>query len=87
MLLRTYAPSGMVLSVAAMLLIHFTELHAADPLLQTMGYTKDNDDVPFLDFKLSVKYPIFPVLTEKEHRKCDAPRVAVGAVSFVGVRT
>ena len=70
MLLRTYTPSGMVLSVAAILLSHFTELHAADPLLQsyeptTMGYTKDNDDVPFLDFKLSVKYPIFPVLTNE----------------------
>ena len=25
--------------------------------------------------------------TEKEHRKCDDPRVAVGAGGFVGVRT
>ncbi|MBI3774096.1 MAG: phospholipase A [Gammaproteobacteria bacterium] len=57
-----------VLSFAVMLSINAAELHAADPVLKsyeptTMGYTWDSDDVPFFDFKISVKYPLFPELT------------------------
>lgn len=26
----------------------------------TLGYTKDSDDVPFMDFKISLKYQLFP---------------------------
>lgn len=31
----------------------------------TLGYTQDSDDDRFLDFKISVKYPLFPTLTDK----------------------
>ncbi len=70
MLLKKCARPVTVLSVTAMLLAGATGLHAADPALQsyeptTMGYTWDSDDVPFFDFKVSVKYPIFPNLTSE----------------------
>lgn len=58
----------LLFSFAAVLLASVTTICAADlesyePT--TLGYTKDSDDVPFFDFKISVKYPIFPILFDK----------------------
>ena len=68
MLFKRHALPVTLLSTAALLLISVAPLHAANPVLQsyeptTMGYTWDSDDVPFFDFKISVKYPIFPELS------------------------
>jgi len=70
MSLKACALPVAMLSVTTLLLSHATVLHAADPVLQsyeptTMGYTWDSDDVPFFDFKISVKYPIFPELSSE----------------------
>lgn len=32
----------------------------------TIGETKDKDDVPFMDFKISVKYPLFPAMLHEQ---------------------
>ena len=68
MLLKARVLFVTVLSIAV--LAHMPVLQAADPVLEgyeptTLGYTKDSDDVPFFDFKISVKYPIFPTLSDE----------------------